>query len=252
MTLLERYDADERRNAVNAGMRREAVGPIVRYVDLVGRSSCVLYSALDETNVEAVIDEQVAYFDQLGHELEWKAFSHDRPADLVERLEDRGFVPDEQEAIVVLDLHAAPAEMFAAQPGVRRIRDPDELQTIRALKAEIEGGEDRTERLAWEMRQTPEELSVYVADVDGVAAACGWVRFPPNTAFASLWGGATLPALRGRGLYTALVRARASEARERGYSYVTVDAGHMSRPILERRGFVTLTLATACMRSRPE
>jgi GNAT superfamily N-acetyltransferase len=250
VNLLARYDLEQRQQADDSGMRREATGNVVRYVDVVGRSSCVLYSALDEDNVESAIEEQVAYFDSLGHELEWKAFSHDRPADLVERLVRHGFVPDEQEAIVVLDVHAAPAEMFELQPTVRRVLDPNELDAIRIIKEEPDNA-DRTERLAWEMRHTPEQLSVYVADVDGAAAACGWVRFPPNTAFASLWGGSTLPALRGRGLYTALVRARVREARERGYQYVTVDAGHMSRPILERRGFVALTFATACMRSRP-
>jgi GNAT superfamily N-acetyltransferase len=249
MNLLARYDAEQRQNADDAGMRRETAGPIVRYVDLVGRSSCVLYSALDETNVEAAIDEQVAYFDALGHELEWKAFSHDRPADLVARLRRHGFVPDEQEAIVALDLDTAPAEMFAAQPQVRRLHDPEELRSIRAIKGDTSA--ERTARLAWEMRHTPEQLSVYVAEIDGEAKACGWVRFPPHTAFASLWGGSTLPAARGQGLYTALVRARVREARERGYAYVTVDAGHMSRPILERRGFRTLTLATACMRAQP-
>ena len=71
-------------------------------------------------------------------------------------------------------------------------------------------------------------------------------RFPAHSAFASLWGGSTLPELRGRGLYTGLLAARLQEARARGARYLTVDAGPMSRPILERRGFRLLTHATAC------
>ena len=87
---------------------------------------------------------------------------------------------------------------------------------------------------------------MHVAWVDGTPAACGWIRFRPGGAFASLWGGSTLPELRQRGAYAALVAARLAEARARGARFVTVDAGPMSRPILHQRGFRLLTYATAC------
>ena len=87
---------------------------------------------------------------------------------------------------------------------------------------------------------------MYVAYVDHAPAACAWVRFPQKSAFASLWGGTTVPQLRGRGLYTALLLARIHEAQLRHYRYLTVDAGPMSRPILEKHGFQLLTRATAC------
>jgi GNAT superfamily N-acetyltransferase len=96
------------------------------------------------------------------------------------------------------------------------------------------------------MDHAPETLSVYLASVGETPAACGWIRFRPGGAFAGLWGGATIPELRHRGIYTALVGARLDEARRRGVRYVTVDAGQMSRPILEKLGFQLLTHATAC------
>ena len=64
--------------------------------------------------------------------------------------------------------------------------------------------------------------------------------------FAGLWGGSTLAAYRGRGLYTALLAARVREARARGVPYLTIDAGAMSRPIVARHGFEVITYATAC------
>jgi GNAT superfamily N-acetyltransferase len=67
------------------------------------------------------------------------------------------------------------------------------------------------------------------------------VRFPSGTEFATLWGGATLPAWRGRGIYRALVRQRAQLAAERGRRYLEVDASADSRPILERLGFRAVT-----------
>src|SRR5205823_5221619 len=115
-------------------------------------------------------DEQIAYFESLGHEFEWKVFSHDRPSDMVERLRLRGFDIDEPEAIVVLDIDAASATLFEPTPAVRRARDPAEVP----------------ERIRGEMRVSPETLSVYVAEYDGAVVAHGWARFPPLSKFASL------------------------------------------------------------------
>jgi GNAT superfamily N-acetyltransferase len=74
--------------------------------------------------------------------------------------------------------------------------------------------------------------------------SAGRVEFNEGSEFASLWGGGTDPAWRGRGLYRATVAFRAGLARERGYRYVQVDALPTSRPILERLGFVELTRTT--------
>ena len=54
-------------------------------------------------------------------------------------------------------------------------------------------------------------------------------------------GGGTRPDYQGRGVYRALVAARAAEARRRGHRFLTVDARETSRPILERIGFEPLT-----------
>ncbi|HEY3063256.1 MAG TPA: GNAT family N-acetyltransferase [Chloroflexota bacterium] len=232
MHVLERYDF-ERINATLPGMRREALPGLVRLIDLVGTFSTVIYTDLSEADVELAIDEQTRYFQKLGHEFEWKVFAHDRPAGMVDRLRARGFDIDQTEAIVALDIEAAPALTLRPTPHVRRVVDPLEAP----------------ERIRWEMEHVPEEVSVYVAEVDGRTVSHGWVRFPEQSAFASMWGGATEPELRGRGLYSELISRRVQEARERGYRYVTVDAGPMSRPILERRGFQVLTLATACTRA---
>lgn len=66
------------------------------------------------------------------------------------------------------------------------------------------------------------------------------MEFSPGTQFASLWGGGTAPAWRGRGVYKALVAYRTRLAVERGYRYLQVDAMPDSQPILSRLGFVRL------------
>ncbi|MCA1646854.1 MAG: N-acetyltransferase [Chloroflexi bacterium] len=245
LDLLARYDGDERFFATFPGLRREAFPHLVRQVDLIGRSGSVIYSRLSAENAEAAIAKQIAYFQSCGREFEWKAYAHDQPPDLVQRLCAHGFDPDEQEAILVLDLQHPPAELLAPTPIVRRLHRLDQLPEVSAIRQKVRG-DQVVERLAYEMEHAPEYLSVYVAYADAAPAACGWTRFPRGSAFASLWGGSTLPELRSRGLYSALLAARVQEARQRGWRFVTVDAGQMSRPILEKRGFRLLTYATAC------
>ena len=55
-----------------------------------------------------------------------------------------------------------------------------------------------------------------------------------------LCGGATLPALRRRGAYRALIAARWRDAVARGTPILTTQAGRMSRPILARLGFTAI------------
>ena len=68
----------------------------------------------------------------------------------------------------------------------------------------------------------PRRAPVFVAEAGGDGRLRGWIRFPPGTEFATLWGGATLPEWRGRGIYRALVAYRASLAAERGCRYLEV------------------------------
>lgn len=69
---------------------------------------------------------------------------------------------------------------------------------------------------------------------DQVVGTAGAVRGEVGV---NLFGGGVLPQARGRGVYRALVRARWEDAKQRGTPALTVQAGRMSRPVLERLGF---------------
>jgi predicted acetyltransferase len=90
-------------------------------------------------------------------------------------------------------------------------------------------------------------LSIYVAEVNGRAAATAWIRFDGQGMFAGLWGGSTLLEHRGHGLYTDLLAIRAQEAIRRGACFLTIDAGPMSRPIVARLGFKQVSSCRACL-----
>ena len=245
--VLALYDREQRREIEFPGMTRQASDRVVRYVRPQPGMSFVLYSDLDEATADAVIDEQLAYFRANGLKFEWKVYGHDRPGDLVSRLVARGFEAEPPDDIMVLDVAAAPPALLAEPAAdVRRLTDPARLGDVQAIMEAVWGGDFSWvhERLG-EAMAIPGYLRVYVAYVGDVAACAGWTYFEKGH-FAGLWGGSTLEAYRGRGLYNALLAARVREARARGVPYLTIDAGEMSRPIVARHGFQTITTATAC------
>lgn len=217
---------------------------------------------LTSENADAVIAEQVAFFRSTappdpvagpgGAEpriLEWKVYGHDRPPDLGSRLAAAGFEPDEPETLMIFDLAGDLREELSGTGSdrtmeIRRVVDmngiTDAVETARvAFGREDEWQAARTEQ--YKQRISDRAFALYVAYADGRPVASARAEFPPGLSFAGLWGGGTIPDYRGRGMYRALVRARAEEARRRGYPYLRVDARDTSRPILERLGFIPLT-----------
>ena len=215
--VLALYDREQRRAIEFPGMAREETPGIVRYVRPLPGMSFVLYSDLDEATADATIDEQIAYFRANDLKFEWKVYGHDRPADLAQRLVARGFEAEPADDIMVLDVANAPAALLAEPAAdVRRLTDPAQLADVQAV-LEAVWGEDFSwvhDRLGQAMN-IPGYLSVYVAYVGETPACAGWTYFYEGQ-FAGLWGGSTLAAYRGQGLYTALLAARVREARARG------------------------------------
>lgn len=245
--VLTLYDREQRREIEFPGTERQVLPRVVRFARPAPGMSFILYSNLDEATADAVIEEQVAYFGPLAQRFEWKAYSHDRPADLVQRLIARGFEPEETDAIMVLDVSNAPDALLAEPAAdVRRLTDPVQLADVVDVLTPVWGSDFGWvyERMGGHMA-IPGYLSIFVAYADGVPACAGWTYYNKGH-FAGLWGGSTLAAFRGRGLYTAVLAARVREARGRGVSFLTIDAGAMSGPIVARHGFEVITYATAC------
>jgi GNAT superfamily N-acetyltransferase len=94
------------------------------------------------------------------------------------------------------------------------------------------------QRRAYDELHVNGKFVAYLAWVDGEPAAAGAAGFCADGV--TLGGAGTLPELRGHGAYTALVRARWDAAVERETPALVVQAGAMSRPILERLGFQSL------------
>jgi GNAT superfamily N-acetyltransferase len=253
--LLSAYDAQLRDRVpepLPKGVSVERDGPLVRFFGLFGAGGGGFVSyrdlgGLSGAGVDELIARQVRVFTERGERFEWKLHGHDRPPDLPQRLRTAGFVPEDEETVMI-----APAEIVASPPSLpdgvslREVTDQNDLDRVDALERAVWGDDHRplSEALAAERDADPDGLTIIVAEGDATVVCASWVRFERGTDFATLWGGATLPAWRGRGIYRATVAYRATLAVERGFRYIEVDASSDSRPILERLGFLAATTTT--------
>jgi hypothetical protein len=248
--IIALYDQDQRQDVEYPGMRREVTPNVVRHIDISeNREGAIVYSQLDEANADATIRDQVKYFENIGQDFEWKLYDYDQPSDLKERLGAYGFIVEEAEAIMVLDLQDAPEVLWqpVSQP-VQRITDPEKLSDVLSVQQQVwnEDFSSLGHYLGETLSRYPQQMSVYVAYVNEQPASAAWTYFPKHSQFASLWGGSTVSGFRKQGLYTALLAVRAQEAKARQVRYLTVDASTMSRPILEKFGFEMMAYSYPC------
>jgi predicted GNAT family acetyltransferase len=87
-------------------------------------------------------------------------------------------------------------------------------------------------------------MEMWVAEAGGRMVSAGRLEPVAGTDFAGIWGGATLPEWRGRGIYRALTAARARSALRLGKTLIHSDSTEFSRPILERSGLVKASTTT--------
>ncbi|MFJ6749061.1 GNAT family N-acetyltransferase [Streptomyces sp. NPDC091266] len=228
----------------------ERVGPVLRRT-APGQGGLILYrdlGGLDGPELDAFIAAQRDHFAALGQPVEWKYHGHDLPTDLPERLVAAGFAPGEGETVVIGEAAEVAAEPVLPE-GVRlrEVTTRGDFDRIQTLAEEVWGDDWSWLPTAMERWTSGDEdpCTVLVAEsLAGEVVCAAWIRYHTGTEFASLWGGATLPNWRGRGLYRALVAARATLAASQGFRYVQVDALESSRPILARLGLVAAATTT--------
>lgn len=207
----------------------------------------VTWSDLDDGTADAAIAAQVDRFSQLSSRWEWKYYSYDRPPDLPRRLAAAGLRPEQVESLLVAEISGLVLD--ATPPaGVRLVPVVDQagVDDVVRVHDDVFGGDHAAlgAALAPRLAQRPRTAAAVIAVAQGRPVAAGRVELPIGTEFASLWGGGTLAAWRGRGIFRALVAHRAALAAAAGFRYLQVDASDDSRPILRRLGFVELATTT--------
>jgi GNAT superfamily N-acetyltransferase len=235
------------------GVRYEQDGPVLRIVgQFRGFISAPRDVGVRGADLDQLIARQRDYFAARGEAVEWKTRAHDEPADLTGRLRAAGFVPEEQETVLIgLTRDMATEPVVPDGIAIRQVTSDHDLRRIAAMESVVWEqdwswlGDDLIARVG----AAPDQIAVLVAEAagdgnDGQVVSAAWLVYRPGSEFAGLWGGSTLREWRGRGIYRALVATRANLAAARGVRYLHVDASDDSAPILRRLGFRAVTTTT--------
>jgi GNAT superfamily N-acetyltransferase len=247
--MLAAFDRQIRRHPQPDGpdARIERDGDIVRVVPVNGGWAGVVWTDLDESSAPAAIAAQVARFAPLPGPWEWKHYSYDRPADLPDRLIAAGFTPEPVESLLIAEVAGVTLDVVPPA-GVRLVPVTDRrgIDHLVRVHDEVFGGDHTAmgDAILARLAERPGTLAAVVAMAGETPIAGARIDFHRGTEFASLWGGGTLPAWRGRGVFRALVAHRVALAAAAGYRYLQVDASADSRPILLRLGFRQVALTT--------
>lgn len=240
--LLRAYDAQVRGSfphRLPPGWSGEQDGPVMRC--LTGRGGFAMIADPDaelaDADLRGLVERTVAWYAGHGRGFEWKAFDHDPPA-LRPLLLEHGAVTEPHEALVMGE--AAPLAVEPMLPSglvLREATSRADLERIAAMEGEVwdDDWSWLAEDLEGRLEADPPTTVFLVEDGDLVVSAA-WLTPFGGTSVAGLWGGSTLAAYRGRGVYRALVARRAQLAVEEGFTLLQVDASDDSRPILERLG----------------
>ncbi|MDA3804778.1 GNAT family N-acetyltransferase [Clavibacter sp. CT19] len=256
--LLSAYDAQLRTDAEtpNALDVRE-LGPL-RLAVFPGGRGFVTYrdlGDLDEPGLRDLVPEALARFrdDPAITGVEWKTRGHDRAPGLDGILRENGFVPEERETIMLGEARALAVDVpLPAGVTLRRITAEVDVRAMSAMQAEVFGDVDSADQADAMIRRLglDDGMEMWVAWAAGRIVSAGRLEPVPGSDFAGIWGGATVPEWRGRGIYRALTAARARSALAAGRTLIHSDSTDFSRPILERSGLLACSTTTPYAWSR--
>lgn len=175
----------------------------------------------------------------------WNVGASAQPAGLPAMLRERGFVPATRppyESLLTSMALVEPPEA-ASNPAIeaRVVTNLDEY--VQALKVAMVAFNESPEDAAGWMEAAPglwatqdgKDRFTHIAYLDGKPVGFGFAAGAPSGIL--LGGSGVLPEARGRGVYRAMLAARWAHAQQMGGAGVAIQAGAMSRPILERCGF---------------
>ena len=240
--LLALYDAQVRAHPqAQPGMAIERVGGVVR---ITGPFNFISAWDLTPETACAAVAEQAAHFRSRGEALLWRVHDHDQPRELSRYLAGEGFAPNETGTVMMFDLANPLDAATGGDVEVRPVRSVDELDGFVSAAGRAFGEEEPWRRRAYAARLNDPDLGLYVAYVAGAPAASARLEMSPAWSFGLLQGGGVAPEHRRRGVYRALVVARADYARARGLKYLVIDARETSRPILQSMGFMPAARGT--------
>lgn len=194
---------------------------------------------------DAKIEEMLAYYRERNQGFHWEVSTFDTPLDLNKRLERHGLVLAGYTSVMARvgldnleDIPMNPDVEMELVDGTRDESIEEAIQIVATCFAIPKEQMDEWRPGWYERIKDPkirEEELFFIARVGGKPVGTGRINFKAGTGH--LTSGATLPEYRGRHIYSTMLRRRLEQASARGYHIVTIDAGPMSRRVVERYGF---------------
>lgn len=176
-------------------------------------------------------------------EVVWWVGSCSTPPGLAEELRAHGLTDGEPARMTSLGIDRAPeGRMSVEVDAVSDLEEYLEALEVNWTAFEVPAGELAERRAAaadsWAALVADGSSTTYIARLDDEPVGFARAVFTPQAGL--LIGGATLARARGRGVYSSTVHARWRDAVRRGVPRLSVSAGPMSAPVLERLGFEPL------------
>lgn len=250
--LLAAYDEQLRTHAETLGAVTVVnLGPLL-LVTFPGRRGLVTYRDLRGTRAEAIrqlVADALSWFaeDAGIRQVEWKTREHDEAPGLAEALERAGFTAADPESVMIGEAQLLAVDVPApAGVAFRRVyREPD-IRAMTTMHDEVFGRRQSVGAVESMLRRVTDHdgVELWVAEIAGNMVCTGRLEPVNASDFAGIWGGATVPEWRGRGIYRALTAARARSALALGKTLIHSDSTEHSRPILERYGLTKVTTTT--------
>ncbi len=250
--LLAAYDEQLRTDAETpSAVDVTILGPL-RLVTFAGGRGFVTYRSLGDIDQDALgrlVTRALDHYRDTPEitKVEWKTRGHDHAPGLHDSLVEAGFVAEETESIMVGD--AADLAVDVELPGgvtLRRVTDEADVRAMSAMADEVFGDPVSPEMADALLRRLAREdgMELWVASSGQEIVSTGRLEPVAGSDFAGIWGGATRPEWRGRGIYRALTAARARSALALDKTLIHSDSTPFSRPILERSGLLAVSTTT--------
>lgn len=199
----------------------------------------VYRSVMAESEADSIIDSVFAHYSARSLPFRWTVGPSARPADLAERLQQRGMKVFAHTVGMVIPA-AAPMPPLRAGVTVEQVTPETVMDWVRAsgggwgIPAEWLDGYAADTRVQMEL--LGDQACYVLARVDGEPAGAGILQFVRGIGW--LKGTSVRPELRGRGAYQAMVAWRLAAIRQRGVEWAAIQATvGTSEPICRKLGF---------------
>jgi hypothetical protein len=249
---LEAYDTQLRTDAETpSAVSVTRLGPL-RLVAFPRGRGFITYRNLadaDESVISCWVEQAIAYF--IGEpeidRVEWKSRGHDHAPGLHDALLRNGFVAEPTESVMIGEATGLAVDVpLPDGVSLRQVSSAEDVRAMSAMQDEVFGDpvSDASADALLHRLSLRDGMQLWVAEAGDEIVSAGRLEPVPNTEFAGIWGGATRPAWRGRGIYRAVTAARARSAIALGKRLIHSDSTEFSRPILERSGLLEVTTTT--------